>query len=117
MHTLTYTCAHAHAKFIRKEGVNGVCVCVSLCVSVCLCLCVSVFLWVFLCTDNVCTLQQSKQRAGSMTLWFRYDLGFNRRSRYGLGFNRTDAALVLGVLCVDESDVVVEVVPVCMAEP
>ena len=52
-----------------------------------------------------------------MTLWFRYDLGFNRRSRYGLGFNRTDAALVLGVLCVDESDVVVEVVPVCMAEP
>ena len=37
-------CAHAHAKFIRKEGVNGVCVCVSLCVSVCLCLCVSVCL-------------------------------------------------------------------------
>ena len=42
-----------------------------------------------------------------MALWFRN----------GLGFNRTDAALVLGVLRVDVSDVVVEIVPVCMAEP
>ena len=37
--------------------------------------------------------------------------------RYALGFSRTDTALVLGVLRVDVSDVVVEIVPVCVAEP